>query len=261
MRIHWILVIAIAVSAATLRAQNTVSAHDLDSKSSLSKQQAFADIVALAMARKDSLLASNSDIRDTGPGRGRGGADTTDGIPYPNQDRPGNVLLSPSGSEAPENRDPALKAARARALTLELESELQKVMTRSEIDSAVRSWNQLSSKTKLKTPSDYQAAIGNPSKRSDAIRALAALIERAKSENERADTRRLLASVNAELVLQVRRSDELTEACASLVLSRIALTADQAERMKQERSRQQIATKSNPVIQHLIDLASQPDPH
>lgn len=117
----------------------------------------------------------------------------------------------------------------ARKLVPELEKELQKAMTRREIDSAVRTWNQFSSPiAKMKTTADFQDTMKKPSKRLDAIRALANMIESATNEKQRAAFRTFLSTVEAapvgssnlvDFLLQSQRSDALTGVCASVVLS------------------------------------------
>ena len=217
----------------------TVSVEDLGSKGRLSKQQILADIVALAKARRD--------------------ADSLTAL--------GEVMGGKPVGVVPGDEDVALNGRAAMALVLELENELQKVMTRADINSAVRSWNQLSfPAAKLKTTADFQDAMKKPSKRSDAIRTLADMIERATNEKEMADFHRFLSAVEAappgstdlvDFLLHAQRSDALTGACASVILSQVSLSAAQGEQMMQGLSKQRITTSSDPVIQHLVDLASQ----
>ena len=102
-------------------------------------------------------------------------------------------------------------------------------MPRAEIDAAVRSWDQLNSPiAKLKTSGDFRNALKTPSKRSDVIRGLAAVIERAKTEKDMASSRKFVLAVAAapvgstnlvDILLQAQSSDALTGACASVVLS------------------------------------------
>jgi hypothetical protein len=256
------LLAAQSMSAAQVRPAiqgETVSIADLDSRSALSKQQIFADIVALANARRE----SGSLYQLTATKSGATPVIETQGPTYPgvNKHVPSPDTVS-TGDDAL-----TLNAGAARKLALQLESELQKAMTRREIDSAVRTWNQFSSPiAKMKTVADFQDAMKKPSKRPDAIRALANRIERATDEKERADFRSFLLAVEVapvgsdnlvDFLLQTQSSDALTGACASVVLSQASLSAEQAERMIQALAKQRATTNSDPVIQHLVDFASQ----
>ena len=228
------------ISGAQKRSPNqnlTVSVQDLDPTIPLSRQQIFTDIGALAKARRESasLLSLNQLIVSGGKIPGMSEIDD-----LPEKIREGRVRVQ------------------------DLESELRKAMTRAAIESAVRSWNQLSLPLgKLKTPTDFQNALKTPSKRRDAIRALAATIAQAANEKEVADFRELLMAIDAtpasrtfiDLLLKAQYSDVLTAVCASLVLSRVTLSTEQAQQMRQVLSTQQTRTKSDPIIQHLIDLA------
>ena len=177
--------------------------------------------------------------------------------------------LTVSGGKlpGPEYHDLPAHISAATIRVQELEAELQKAMTRASIDSAVRSWNQLSSPMeKLRTAADFQDALKRPSKRSDAVRALAAILERATNEKATADFRALLSTLVAapvgvttlvDFLLHAQRSsDALTAGCASVVLSQIMLSEKQAEQMARQLSKQAITTGSDPVVRYLIDLAS-----
>ena len=118
----------------------------------------------------------------------------------------------------------------------------------------------------MKTTADFQDAMQKASKRTDAIRALAGVMERATNEKETAEFRSFLSAVAGapagpaklvDILLQAQRSDALTGACASVLLSQLPLSAEQAGQMMQGLSSQRIMTKSDPVIQHLVDLAEQ----
>ena len=250
-QLMWVTVIV--VSAASLTAQTTsvapirsqpqggsVSVQDLASKDSLSQQRIFEDIAALAKARRefDSLRSLNQ------------------------------LLVSGGWSAGmPEPEDLRSNISAAGMRVHELEDELQKAITRASIDSAVRSLNQLMSPMeKLKTTADFQGALKRPSKRADAIRALAAMIEHAINDRERTDFRRLVSAVEAapvgstafvDFLLEAQHSDALTGACASVVLSQVSLSAKQSEQMLGGLSEQRRTTSTDPVIQHLLDLASQ----
>ncbi len=245
MAVIWVAVIVVCIEP--LAAHNpafaqtksppgeSVSVQDLDPKASLSKQQILVDIVELANARRES-------------------------------DSLGALALAHSGVNI-ENKDFGSDAREAMKRALELEAELQKVMPRARIDAAVRSYNELSFPTaKLRTPVNYQDAMKKASKRQGAIRALANMIERATTDNEKAEFRKFLSAVEAapsssanliDSLLRAQSSDALTGTCASLVLSQFALSTAQAERMMQGLSKQRTTAGSDPIIQHLIDLATE----